>query len=92
MLENCSPADVFYYFEQISSIPRGSGNSRQIADYIEAFAGDRGLYCERDAYDNVIIKKPGTALLEDAPAVMLSLIHILKIIRQTHSHGYFVRI
>ena len=71
MLENCSPADVFYYFEQISSIPRGSGNSRQIADYIEAFAGDRGLYCERDAYDNVIIKKPGTALLEDAPAVML---------------------
>lgn len=71
MLENCSPADVFFYFEQISSIPRGSGNCRQIADYIKAFAGDRGLYCERDAYDNVIIKKPGTALLEDAPAVML---------------------
>lgn len=71
MLENCSPADVFYYFEQISSIPRGSGNCRQIADYIEAFARNRDLYWERDAYDNVIIKKPGTLPLKDAPAVML---------------------
>lgn len=71
MLENCRPIDVFFYFEQISSIPRGSGNCRQIADYVETFARSRGLDWERDAYDNVIVKKPGSASLEYAPAVML---------------------
>ena len=71
MLENLYPRDVFSYFEKISSIPRGSGNCRNIADYIESFAHEKGLCFERDHWDNVIIKKPGTSALANAPVVML---------------------
>jgi len=71
MLENLYPRDVFSYFEKISSIPRGSGNCRHIADYIESFALEKGLYFERDRSDNVIIKKSGTSALANAPVVML---------------------
>jgi len=71
MLENLYPRDVFSYFEKISSIPRGSGNCGHIADYIASFALEKGLYVERDRWDNVIIKKPGTSAWANAPAVML---------------------
>ncbi len=71
MLRSLSPAAVFLYFEEIASIPRGSGNCGGIADYIEAFAKKRALFSQRDSYNNIIIKKPGTGLLQDAPTVML---------------------
>ncbi len=71
MLKKLSPAAVFFYFEKIASIPRGSGNCGGIADYIEAFAKERNLFFIRDSYNNVIIKKPGTTLLQHAPAIML---------------------
>lgn len=29
---------VFYYFEEISKIPRGSGNTKEISDYCVEFA------------------------------------------------------
>lgn len=71
MLERCRPAKVFSYFEQISAIPRGSGHCGQIADYIETFARSRGLCWERDAYDNIIVRKPGNPSIKNVPAVML---------------------
>lgn len=71
MLENLYPRDVFSYFEKISSIPRGSGNCRYIAEYIESFAREKGLCFERDRWDNVIVKKPGTSAWANAPVVML---------------------
>ncbi len=71
MLENLHPRDVFAYFEKISAIPRGSGNCGQIADYIVSLAQEEGLCWERDNWDNIIIKKPGTSSWKDAPAVML---------------------
>ena len=32
------PAKLFHYFEEISAIPRGSGNEKGISDYLVAFA------------------------------------------------------
>ena len=40
---NYEPVKVFNYFEEISAIPRGSGNEKGIADYICRFAEERGL-------------------------------------------------
>ena len=38
-LENAAAAGaVFDFFEEISEIPRGSGNTKKIADYLENFA------------------------------------------------------
>ncbi len=73
MLENYNlePAKVFYYFEEISKIPRGSGNTKAVSDYCVAFAKERGLYVRQDELNNVVIKKPATAGYEDKPAVII---------------------
>ncbi len=61
---------VFHYFEEISKIPHGSGNTAQIADYLVSFARDHGLEYLRDEYDNVIIRKPATRGYENRPTVI----------------------
>jgi dipeptidase D len=61
---------VFYFFEEISKIPHASENTAQIADYLENFAKDRGLFCIRDKSDNVIIRKSATVGYESSPAVI----------------------
>ena len=61
----------FYYFEEISKIPRGSGNEKEIASYIERFASQRGLFCYRDEADNVFIKKNASVGREGENTVML---------------------
>ena len=63
-------ASVFRFFEEISKIPRGSGNTEKIADYLISFAMERGLEHFRDAAGNVIIKKPATVGLECRPTVV----------------------
>ena len=62
---------MFYYFEEIAKIPHGSENEAAIADYIVAFATERGLDCYRDAANNVLIRKGGTAGRENEPVLAL---------------------
>ena len=38
ILKDRYPEEVFRYFEEISAIPRGSGNEKGIAEYLCAFA------------------------------------------------------
>ena len=59
------------FFEEFSKIPRGSGNTKAIADYLVSFASDRGLEVIRDTSDNVIIRKPATPGYEGHPGVIL---------------------
>ena len=59
------------FFEEFSKIPRGSGNTKAIADYLVDFAKARGLECYRDESDNVVIRKAATAGYEDRPGVIL---------------------
>ncbi len=70
-LDALQPAKVFYYFEQISQIPRGTYHVGAISDYVAAFARERGLEYVQDAAKNVIIKKPATEGYEKCPAVIL---------------------
>lgn len=62
---------VFYYFSEISKIPRESGNEKEISNYLKNFALDKGLYVRQDEYLNIIIKKPATLGYETAPTVIL---------------------
>ena len=71
ILSGLEPASVLSYFEDICAIPHVSGDEGRIADYIENFARERGLYCYRDAVHNLFIKHPASAGHEAAPAVML---------------------
>ena len=65
------PEKLFHFFEEISAIPRGSGNEKGISDYLVKFAENRGLWVHQDEAYNVIIKKGGSEGAEDKPAVML---------------------
>ena len=57
-------------FEEFSKIPRGSGNTKAIADYLVDFAKSRGLEYYRDQKDNVVIRKMATAGYEDRLGVI----------------------
>ncbi|MGL4108851.1 aminoacyl-histidine dipeptidase [Clostridium sp. LP20] len=70
-LQNIKPQSVFKYFEEISNIPRGSGNEKEISDYLVKFAKDLGLEVIQDEALNVIIKKPASKGYENAPIVIL---------------------
>jgi len=71
VLGHLEPQAVFNYFEQICSVPHGSGNCKAIADLIENFAKEHSLDYTRDEVDNIIIRKPGTTGYENSPAVIL---------------------
>ncbi|GKU23377.1 aminoacyl-histidine dipeptidase [Clostridium folliculivorans] len=71
VLSHLEPKEVFYYFEEISQIPRGSGNEKEISDYLVNFAKSHGLDVIQDSSLNVIIKKPGTKGYENAPTVII---------------------
>lgn len=71
VLKGLQPARVFHYFEEISGIPRGSGNTGPISDYLAEFARHHELESIRDAADNVILFGPASPGYEDAPAVIL---------------------
>ncbi len=71
VLENCEPKRVFHYFEEICKIPHGSGNTKQISDYLVQFAKDHNLKYVQDEMNNVVIYKPGTAGYENAPTVIV---------------------
>ena len=69
--DGLKPESVFGYFGEISAIPRGSGNTAEIADYLVNFARVRGLEHYRDAHDNVIIIKQASAGAKSAEPLIL---------------------
>ena len=62
---------VFEYFEEIIKIPRGSGNEKEISDYIANFARERNLEAVQDSENNVIVKKNAFPEYEDKAPVIL---------------------
>lgn len=62
---------IFKYFYEISAIPRGSGNEKEISDYLVAFAKEHNLEYTRDEANNVIMVKPATPGYENEPAIIL---------------------
>ena len=71
VLENLQPERVFYHFEEIAKIPHGSGNTKQISDYLVAFAKEHNLEYYQDEINNVIIIKEATEGYENADAVII---------------------
>lgn len=65
------PEKALAYFEELCKIPHGSSNEKAVACYIENFAKERGLFCIRDAKNNVFIRKEATKGYEGVPAYLL---------------------
>lgn len=71
VLSHLEPKRVFEIFEDICSVPHGSGNIWQISNYCVDFAKQRGLEHIQDELGNVIIFAPGTSGYEQAEPVIL---------------------
>lgn len=70
-LKNIEPTLVFKYFEEISQIPRASGNELGISNYLVKFANDRNLEVIQDEKLNVIIRKKASLGYENSKAIIL---------------------
>ena len=69
--EGLEPRRVLELFEEISAIPRASGNEDAIAAWIEKFAKERGCFCLKDKSNNVFVRVPASAGREHEAAVLL---------------------
>lgn len=54
----------------MSAIPRGSGNTKAVSDWLAEFARERGLRYQQDALNNIIIFKDASAGYEGAEPVI----------------------
>lgn len=70
-LDGLKPAEVFHFFEEICSIPHGSGNVEAISNYLKNFAESRGLVCVQDEVKNIIIIKEAAPGYEEEEPVLL---------------------
>ncbi len=70
VLDGLQPQRVFHFFEEISRIPHGSGNTGAISDYLKAFAEKRNLFCIQDALGNIIIIKDASPDREEEPYIL----------------------
>jgi dipeptidase D len=52
--------EILKIFKEISQIPRGSGNEKQISDWVMNWAKSNLFEAEQDKYNNVLIRVPGT--------------------------------
>ena len=70
-LENLKPERVFYYFGELSRIPRESGNEKAVSDFLVDTAKKLGLEVYQDKINNIVIKKPATKGYENSDGVIL---------------------
>lgn len=68
---NLESQKVFDYFEEISAIPHGSRNTKQISDYLVSFAKAHNLEHYQDAENNVIIIQEATDGYEHAAPIII---------------------
>ena len=61
----------FEIFDELCSIPHGSGNTKAISDYCAEFANNNGLFVFQDELNNVVIKKPATKGYESHEPIIL---------------------
>lgn len=71
IMTGVAPERVWYYFEEISAIPRCSQHEDKIREYLKEFASKQNLAYKTDAIGNVVIKKAGTRGYEGSRTVVL---------------------
>lgn len=67
---NLKPSKVFYYFNEITKIPRPSKNEARISEWLEKTGKEMGLETKRDKVGNVLISKPATPGKENVTPVI----------------------
>ncbi len=71
VLKDLEPKKVFHFFEELTRIPHGSYNEKELSDWLVSFAKERGLRYKQDDALNVMIFKPATPGYENRKTIML---------------------
>lgn len=71
VLTGLYPQRVFDYFEELTRIPRGSGNEKAVSDYLISFAKEHALFSVQDEANNVIMIKEASAGREAEEPIIL---------------------
>ena len=71
ILEGIKPTEVMKHFEELTRIPRESGNEKAASDFLVDFAKKNNLDVIQEPCLNVIIKKPASEGYEDHKRVIL---------------------
>ncbi len=83
------PENVFRFFEEISKVPRGSGNTAGMTEYLENFCFTHNLDGGADDAGNVLLYKDATPGYEDAPTVILQAhVDMVCVKEQGSSHDF----
>ncbi len=70
-LQSLEPMKVFKYFEEISAIPHGSRNTKQISDYLVDFAKNHNLEYYQDELNNVVMIQEASEGFENAEPIII---------------------
>lgn len=70
-LNALKPERLWFYFGEVLKIPRPSKKEEKIIEYLVNFGEKHNLETIKDRVGNVVIRKPGTAGLENSPWVCL---------------------
>ncbi|MCK5730203.1 MAG: aminoacyl-histidine dipeptidase [Draconibacterium sp.] len=70
-LSQLVPQPLFNYFEDICQVPRPSKKEEKIKQFLLDFAANNNLEAKTDEIGNVLILKPATTGMENAPIVIL---------------------
>ncbi|MDE6420761.1 MAG: aminoacyl-histidine dipeptidase [Lachnospiraceae bacterium] len=71
VLTGLYPQRVFDYFEELTRIPRGSGNEKAVSDYLVSFAKEHDLFYVQDTANNVIIIKEASVGYEAVEPIIM---------------------
>ena len=71
ILANTEPKEVFHYFEDLTCIPRESGNEAAVCAYLVEFAKAHGLEYQTDDAHNIIMRRSAGKGFEDSAGVLL---------------------
>jgi len=70
-LDKLQPAAVWKIFDDMSQVPRGSGNETGVMKLFGEWADARGLAWKQDEVGNMLVSIPGTKGLEKAKPVLI---------------------
>jgi len=70
-IRNLEPKSVWKYFADLNAVPRASKKEKQVIEFMVAFGKKLGLETIIDPIENVIIKKPATAGMENRKTIVM---------------------
>ena len=71
MIKNLNPECVWRNFDALTKVPRPSGHLEKVQQFLLDFAAKVGVEAFKDPADNIVMRKPATAGMENRKGVIL---------------------